>query len=247
LSLAAPPLELAPPPSGAPSPPPLTDGERHRLRRAACLCALGFALVMPAVTWLSVGVSEAPTRRRIAAFAIAELLAAALILYWTHALRFLLRRCCAFTAAHRQLWWGAGLSALSAASSIVEPLAAGRMKGALHLAAALLMTLAMGVLLDAGLVLERVPGDLFGLRRWFVGSWIWLTGSTAVLGLLDALVTIAPTAPTGSRLETLVGTALTLPMIISGLSVIPSTVSSVMLFARAAGPARAEAAPGLAD
>jgi TM2 domain-containing membrane protein YozV len=241
VSLAAPPLELPPPPASA-SPPPLTDQERHRLRRAARCSALGFALVLPTVGWLSVAVVETPSRRRVAAFAAAELLAAALTLYWTGALRFVLRRCFAFTAAHRQLCWGAWLSALSAAPTIAETLARGRPKAAIHVAGALVMAVAMGLLLDAGLVLSELRADLFGLRRWFVGSWLWLTGALGVLALLDGLLSMAPTPASGSHLEMLVGRAFTILLAVSGLAVIPSMVTSVLIFARAARWAPADPA-----
>jgi len=232
VSLAAPPLELSPPPSA--SAPPLTDPERHRLRRAARWSALGFALVLPTVGWLSVAVVEAPSRRRVTAFVVAELLAAALTVYWTGTLRFVLRRCFAFTAAHRQLCWGAWLSALSAVPTIAETLARGRPKAAIHVAGALLMAVAMSLLLDAGLVLSELRADLFGLRRWFVSSWLWLTGALAVMALLDALLSMAPTPASGSHLEALVGRVFTLLLAISGLAVIPSMVTSVLIFARAA-------------
>jgi hypothetical protein len=233
VSLAAPPPEALA--SGATvSPAPLTDGERRRLRRAARWSALGFALVLPTTGWLSVAVAEVPTRRRVAAFAAAQLLAAALTLYWTGTLRFVLRRCFAFTAAHRQLCWGAWLSALSAVPTIAETVSRGRPKALIHVGSALLMAVAMGLLLDAGLVLAELRADLFGLRRWFVGSWLWLTGALAVMALLDGLLAMAPTPASGSPLEMLVGRVFTLLLAISAIGVIPSMVTSVLIFARAA-------------
>lgn len=215
----------------------LSVEERRSVRVAGWLSILAYLNVVPA-SWLAAVVSREPRPGAVIAHGLGLVFAAIFAVYWTGRLRLILARCFAFTRADGPLRWGARLSALSCAPFIVEPLAAGAARTALHVAGSVLSVLSLALLFHAAVVLRELPATLFSLKRWFVPCWLGLTGGLLVLIVLSAALPAEPNPETTLGLTAaMVGVLASLVVVLTG---IPTCVMSVLIFlraARATGPA----------